>query len=54
MYDKDFKVVGKHLFGWTHGMDVVPGSGELRGEFKFASSRLYLQMKGGGTLLLFR
>ena len=25
VFDKDFKVVGKHLFGWTHGMDVVPG-----------------------------
>ncbi|MBQ2631067.1 MAG: hypothetical protein IJG13_15440 [Kiritimatiellae bacterium] len=25
VFDRDFKVVGKHLFGWTHGMDVVPG-----------------------------
>jgi len=28
VYDRDFKVVGKHLFGWTHGVDVVPGGGD--------------------------
>ena len=40
--------------GWAFEPAGDPGSGELRGEFKFASGRLYLQMKGGGTLLLFR
>jgi len=34
VYDKDFKVVGKHLFGWTHGVDVVPGGGD--GAVRFA------------------
>ena len=34
VYDKDFKVVGKYLFGWTHGVDVVPGGGD--GAVRFA------------------
>ena len=34
VYDRDFKVVGKHLFGWTHGVDVVPGGGD--GAVRFA------------------
>ena len=40
--------------GWAFEPAGDPGSGELRGEFKFVSGRLYLQMKGGGTLMLFR
>ena len=39
--------------GWT--FDPAPsGSDEVVGEFKFAAGRLYLQMKGGGTMMLFR
>ncbi len=34
VFDKDFKVVGKHLFGWTHGVDVVPGGED--GAVRFA------------------
>ena len=34
VFDKDFKVVGKHLFGWTHGVDVVPGGKD--GAVRFA------------------
>ena len=40
--------------GWAFEPTGDSGSGELRGEFKFASGRLYLQMKGGGTMMLFR
>ena len=35
VFDRDFKVVGKHLFGWTHGMDVVPGGHD--GAVRFAN-----------------
>ena len=39
--------------GWT--FEPAPsGTDEVFGEFKFAAGRLYLQMKGGGTMLLFR
>ena len=34
VYDKDFKVVGKYLFGWTHGVDVIPGGQD--GAVRFA------------------
>lgn len=34
MYDRDFKVVSKHTFGWTHGVDVVPGGSD--GAVRFA------------------
>ena len=34
VFDKDFKVVGKHAFGWTHGVDVVPGGKD--GAVRFA------------------
>jgi hypothetical protein len=39
--------------GWTFD-PAASGDDELAGEFKFAAGRLYLQMKGGGTMLLFR
>ncbi len=39
--------------GWTFD-PAASGNDELAGTFKFASGRLYLQMKGGGTLMLFR
>ena len=39
--------------GWTFE-PAASGNDELTGSFKFASGRLYLQMKGGGTLMLFR
>ena len=34
VFDKDFNVVGKHVFGWTHGVDVVPGGKD--GAVRFA------------------
>ncbi len=34
VYDKDFNVVAKHRFGWTHGVDVVPGGRD--GAVRFA------------------
>ena len=36
--DKDFKVVGKHLFGWTHGVDVVPGGSDGAVRFAWATT----------------
>ena len=39
--------------GWTFD-PAASGNDELAGTFKFSSGRLYLQMKGGGTLMLFR
>ena len=38
VYDKDFKVVGKHLFGWTHGVDVVPGGKDGAVRFAWATT----------------
>ena len=38
VYDKDFKVVGKHLFGWTHGVDVVPGGSDGAVRFAWATT----------------
>jgi hypothetical protein len=34
VYDKNFKVVAKHVYGWNHGMDVVPGGKD--GAVRFA------------------
>ena len=38
VYDKDFNVVGKHLFGWTHGVDVVPGGDDGAVRFAWATT----------------
>ena len=35
VYDKDFKVVAKHVYGWNHGMDVVPGGKDGAVRFVF-------------------
>ena len=34
VFDKDFNVKGKYRFGWTHGVDVVPGGAD--GAVRFA------------------
>jgi hypothetical protein len=34
VFDKDFKVVSKHNFGWTHGVDTIPGGRD--GAVRFA------------------
>ena len=34
VYDRDFNVKGKYRFGWTHGVDVVPGGKD--GAVRFA------------------
>jgi len=39
--------------GWAFE-PAATGEDQLLGEFKFASGRLYLQMGGGGTMLIFR
>ena len=38
---------------WTFE-PAAAGNEELLGSFRFANGRLYLQMKGGGTMFLFR
>jgi hypothetical protein len=38
VFDKDFKVVGKHVFGWTHGVDVVPGGKDGAVRFAWATT----------------
>lgn len=35
VYDKDFKVVAKHAYGWNQGMDVVPGGKDGAVRFAF-------------------
>ena len=38
VYDRDFKVVGKYLFGWTHGVDVIPGGKDGAVRFAWATT----------------
>ena len=39
--------------GWTFE-PAAAGNEELLGSFRFANGKLYLQMKGGGTMIMFR
>jgi hypothetical protein len=38
VFDKDFNVKGKYLFGWTHGVDVVPGGRDGAVRFAWATT----------------
>ncbi len=35
VYDKNFKVVAKYVYGWNHGMDVLPGGKDGAVRFAF-------------------
>ena len=45
VYDKDFKVVAKHVYGWNHGMDVVPGGKDGAVRFAFCYTPNWMQSR---------
>ena len=45
VYDKDFKVVAKHVYGWNHGMDVLPGGKNGAVRFAFCYTPNWMQSR---------
>ena len=50
VYDKDFKVVAKHVYGWNHGMDVVPGGRDGAVRFAFCYTPNWMHSRQKPTL----
>ena len=50
VYDKDFKVVAKHVYGWNHGLDVVPGGKDGAVRFAFCYTPNWMHSRQKPTL----